>query len=85
MEELSDEDSEIAGDLELDPEEQRMLEMAEIEDIEDLAQQETKKMSGKKRKSKVNVAFEQEMEYENQPAKSQEKIKMKSKRPKSSA
>jgi hypothetical protein len=35
---LSEEDdSEIGGDLELDEEERRMLEMADIEDIEDIA------------------------------------------------
>jgi hypothetical protein len=57
--------SDITGDLELDEEERRMLEMAEDEDagdIEDLGQEE--KMIGKKRKKPVQIKMEDELELE---------------------
>ena len=54
----SEDDSVLGGDLELDEEEQRMLEMADVDDIEDLAEQ---KIVGKKRKQ-PKVEFETEIE-----------------------
>jgi protein MAK16 len=66
-EELSEEDdSEIGGDLELNEEERAMLEMADIDDIEDLAEEDIKEtlMAGKKRRKPVKIQLEQEMEYE---------------------
>ena len=57
----SEDDSVLGGDLEMDEEEQRMLEMAdEVGDIEDLAEQ--SKIVGKKRKQKPKVEFETEIE-----------------------
>ena len=53
-ENYEDDASDITGDMELDEEERRMLEMAEEEDagdIEDIAQEE--KLIGKKRKKPV--------------------------------
>lgn len=78
----SEDDSVIGGDLELNEEERQMLEMADVDDIEDLAENDSaleKALTGKKRKKPVKIQFEQEMEYEfeNAPAKKQtDKIKM---------
>ena len=79
----SEDDSVLGGDLELNDEERQMLEMADVDDIEDLAEDSSileKALTGKKRKKAVNIQFEQEMEYEfeSAPAKKQtEKIKAK--------
>ena len=70
-EEESD-DSEITGDLELDEEERRMLDMAELEDEDELndienleAKMDNKdKILSKKRKNPVNIKFEDEPELE---------------------
>lgn len=77
-EELSSEnDSEIGGDLELDDEERQMLEMADLEDIEDLQPMVASKMLGKKRKKGVKIEMEQELEFETSgPSKEVEKIKV---------
>jgi hypothetical protein len=49
-------DEEIPGDLELDEEERQMLEMADIEDIDELAEdQKEKLLAGKKRKKPVEI------------------------------
>lgn len=67
-EELSSEDdSVLGGDMDLDEEERQMLEMAEVDDIEDLADNEQaieRMLTGKKRKKPVQIQLEQEMEYE---------------------
>ena len=83
-EELSSEDEDqIGGDLELNEEERAMLEMADMDDIEDLAQDDGIKqtvLAGKKRKAPVKIQLEQEMEYEyeNQnKSKKAEQIKVK--------
>lgn len=84
--EESVDESEIEGDLELDEEERQLLEMADLDDIEDLGDDEIKEkiLTGKKRKKPVNIQLEQELEYEYEPQVNkkelaQDKIKNKSK------
>jgi hypothetical protein len=75
MEELADEEedeSEIGGDLEMDEEERRMLEMAEFEDENELNEIENLDLKvangesglGKKRKKPVAIKLEDEPELE---------------------
>ena len=78
----SEDDSEIGGDLELNEAERQMLEMADVDDIEDLVEEDTA-LIGKKRKKPVQIQMETEMEYETeQPRKSKVKVAAKNKRPK---
>ena len=60
----SEDDSEIGGDLELNEEEKAMLEMADMDDIEDIAKEQTKEkmLTGKKRSRPVQVEVEEEFE-----------------------
>lgn len=52
----SEDDEEIPGDLELNEEERAMLEMADLDDIEDLAEETQQKiLAGKKRKKPVEI------------------------------
>jgi len=54
----SEDDSVIGGDLELNEEERQMLEMADVDDIEDLAENDSaleKALTGKKRKKPVKI------------------------------
>ena len=64
-EDMSEDDSVLGGDLEIDEDERRMLEMAEAEDFsdEDIENIEEKLLS-KKRKKPVKIAMEDELEIE---------------------
>jgi hypothetical protein len=62
---ISEDDSQIGGDLEIDEDERRMLEMAEDEDVDDEDIEEIgQKILSKKRAKPVKIQMEDEMELE---------------------
>ena len=62
---VSEDDSEIGGDLEIDEDERRMLEMAEAEDLDDDDIEEIgQKLLSKKRAKPVKIQMEDELELE---------------------
>jgi hypothetical protein len=76
---VSEDDSVLGGDLEIDEAERRMLELAEAEDMDELNQIENidEKMLGKKRQKPVRIAMEQEIEYELEDEVKQKRQKVK--------
>ena len=62
---ISEDDSQIGGDLEIDEDERRMQEMAEDEDVDDEDIEEIgQKILSKKRAKPVKIQMEDEMELE---------------------